>query len=249
ITQGSYNQASGFALGAELQTAYVRRLDVINRGFSGYNTDNALTVLDKILPTPQQARIKFLTVWFGANDCARAKKPLDQNVPIERFRSNLKAIVTHPAVVAHAPNIIFLTQPPIEETMLTDTAHQLGWDTTKVSQVADSQKYANVVKEVGQEEGIVVVDVWSKFMELAGWQEGAILPGAKEGGKNDILSSLLSDGLHLTSKGYKVIFEELLETLKANWPEYPPYKMPYEVKIDWEIAFGDQYWDVNNLSG
>lgn len=37
ITQGSFDQSRGFAFGAELQQAYVRRLDVMNRGFSyGY---------------------------------------------------------------------------------------------------------------------------------------------------------------------------------------------------------------------
>lgn len=44
ITQGSYAQERGFAFGAELTNRYVRRLDVINRGFSGYNTAQALKV-------------------------------------------------------------------------------------------------------------------------------------------------------------------------------------------------------------
>ena len=34
ITQGAWDQSRGFAMGAELASAYSRRFDVINRGFS-----------------------------------------------------------------------------------------------------------------------------------------------------------------------------------------------------------------------
>lgn len=44
ITQQSFSQERGFAFGAELSNQYVRKLDVINRGFSGYNTAQALKV-------------------------------------------------------------------------------------------------------------------------------------------------------------------------------------------------------------
>ena len=33
ITQGAWDQSRGFAMGAELASAYSRRLDVMNRGF------------------------------------------------------------------------------------------------------------------------------------------------------------------------------------------------------------------------
>jgi len=50
--------------------------------------------------------------------------------------------------------------------------------------------------------------------------------------------------LHLGPDGYKFVFEELLRVIKAKWPEYPPYRMPYAVKVPWELAFGDQMGDV-----
>jgi hypothetical protein len=56
-------------------------------------------------------------------------------------------------------------------------------------------------------------------------------------------------GLHLTPAGYKVVFEELVKVLREKFPEFPPYKMPYGVKVPWETARGDQFWDVNNLNG
>lgn len=44
ITQQSFSQERGFAFGAELSNQYVRKLDVVNRGLSGYNTAQALKV-------------------------------------------------------------------------------------------------------------------------------------------------------------------------------------------------------------
>jgi hypothetical protein len=56
--------------------AYVRRMDIINRGFrsvdqillwlnwltinSGYNTDHGLVCIENVLPTPAQATVRFL---------------------------------------------------------------------------------------------------------------------------------------------------------------------------------------------
>ena len=52
-------------------------------------------------------------------------------------------------------------------------------------------------------------------------------------------------GLHLNPEGYKVVFEELLKVMREKWPEYPPYKMPYAVKVPWEVDLGDMMWDVH----
>ncbi len=53
-------------------------------------------------------------------------------------------------------------------------------------------------------------------------------------------------GLHLGPKGYKLMFEEFKNVMVKNWPEYKPYKMPFTIKVPWEIELGDQFWDVNN---
>src|SRR5690242_17177642 len=36
---------------------YCRRIDVVKRGFSGYNTVNALSILPRILPSPRQSHV------------------------------------------------------------------------------------------------------------------------------------------------------------------------------------------------
>jgi hypothetical protein len=38
----------------------------------------------------------------------------------------------------------------------------------------------------------------------------------------------------------------MIKLLKDKWPEYPPYKMPYAVKVPWELELGSSFWDANN---
>ncbi|CZR67802.1 related to IAH1 Isoamyl acetate hydrolytic enzyme [Phialocephala subalpina] len=246
ITEGSSTQQRGFALAAELQAAYVRRLDVINRGFSGYNSDHALEVIGKVLPTPEQARIKFLTIWFGAND-ANKNLEMGQFVPAGRFKSNLISIINHPAIKAHSPNIILLTTPPFEENVLEKSRDDWGY-TGEVRKAGDAAEYAELVREVGKETGVSVLDVWGLFMEKVGWKAGESLPGSKALGESEILAKLLYDGLHVSPAGYKIVFEALIKLMKEKWPEYRPYKMPFVTKVAWEIELGDQMWDVKNDS-
>ena len=83
IVQDASSPERGFAFAAALQHAYIRRLDVVNRGLryrqwamecladsdSGYNTDQALAVLPHVIPPPHQARVRFLV-------CSRATRCL-----------------------------------------------------------------------------------------------------------------------------------------------------------------------------
>jgi lysophospholipase L1-like esterase len=72
ITQKSF-QVGGW--GAALTHAYQRKVDVVNRGFSGYNSRWALQLLDRIFPEDRAAgHILLATIFFGANDAALADR-------------------------------------------------------------------------------------------------------------------------------------------------------------------------------
>lgn len=243
ITQGSNDQSSGFALASELQAVYIRRLDIINRGYSGYNTDHALDVIEHTIPTVAQASVRFLVIWFGANDCNR-EPTSGQYVPLERFKQNLIAIISHPLVKAQSPKIILLTNPPVEETIIGDLLREMG-STNETRKAKDAADYASTVREVGKETKTPVLDVWAAFMEKTGWKLGdAVLPGSKESGKDLILSDLLYDGLHLSANGYRLVFDALVKLIIETWPEQNASKMPYSTKLPWELALGSSFWDV-----
>ena len=71
ITQRSF-QYGGW--GAHLANAYQRKVDVLNRGYSGYNSRWALQLLDRVLPAEKAGKILLATVFFGANDAALAER-------------------------------------------------------------------------------------------------------------------------------------------------------------------------------
>jgi hypothetical protein len=60
----------------------------------------------------------------------------------------------------------------------------------------DAKEYAHIVKAVGAETGMAVLDVWSIFMDKAGWKggEGEVLPGSLENGMSEVLGELSDDG-------------------------------------------------------
>lgn len=64
ITQRA-SEAGGWAVA--LSTYYQRRADVVNRGFSGYNTRMAVQLLERALPPLPEPPL-LATVFFGAND-------------------------------------------------------------------------------------------------------------------------------------------------------------------------------------
>jgi lysophospholipase L1-like esterase len=98
-------------------------------------------------------------------------------------------------VRVHNPNIILITPPPFEETMLVKLLEEWGAP-PPTRKAADAKLYAEIVKEVGREAGVPALDIWSAFMEKAGWKEGDTLPipGTLELGKSKELEELLYDG-------------------------------------------------------
>ena len=68
--------------------------------------------------------------------------------------------------------------------------------TTAVDRTAaQTARYATATCEVGRQCNVSVLDIWSVFMQMAGWRHGdTILPGSKKIDKKLIFSELLVDG-------------------------------------------------------
>ncbi|KIW07370.1 uncharacterized protein PV09_02215 [Verruconis gallopava] len=231
ITQHGYDPSvSGWV--AAVSNAYVRRLTVVNAGLSGYSTDQAVDVLPRMLPSPAQAKIRVFVVFFGANDArlpgtGEGSSP-EQHVPLAQFKENLRTIVTHPQVQEHGPKIVMITPPPVDEALLT----------RKNRQAAVTAEYAVQVRILARElarEGLDVkcLDIWTTFMQKCGWRHGGPLLGALgvEQDKTTGLPTLLSDGLHLTAGGNKLVSEELLQLIDREWPELTPMALRFRLPV------------------
>ncbi|KAN0083014.1 SGNH hydrolase-type esterase domain containing protein [Elaphomyces granulatus] len=219
ITQMSTDQNPGFSFYAALQQDYIRQIDVVNRGFSGYNTAHAIKVFPKFFPAPQMVRVRFLSIFFGTNDSV-----LDQyyqHVPLEDYKENLRAIVGHPLTRAQRPRILILTPPPVSEYMLEAIEDVRGSRTA-----SNTKRYADACREVANSLDIPVVDIWSAFMGIAGWHDGQALPGSKDIPRNVNLENLLTDGLHPSAQGYKIMYNEFMRVIRAVWPDQAPDALP-----------------------
>ena len=87
ITQYSFD-VGGW--GAKIADRFQRRLDVLNRGYSGYNTAWIKLVLTQILSST--APIDAATVLLGTNDSSLRELNPEQHIPLESFESNLRGI-------------------------------------------------------------------------------------------------------------------------------------------------------------
>jgi len=119
LTQFSFGDAAvtRFGWGSLLAGAYQRTADVLNRGFSGYNTRFAMDLVPKIFGSGEtKPQYLFVTVFLGANDAAIAGER--QHIPVEEYGENLAEIIKRiRGANEGSPDfpIIVMTPPPVDE--------------------------------------------------------------------------------------------------------------------------------------
>lgn len=91
ITQGGHSPEYVGWMG-RLEDFYGRKADVLNRGFSGYNTDWLCRMLnDLFLRLFRRRPPALVTIWVGANDATVESST--QHVPLWKFKQNLEKMV------------------------------------------------------------------------------------------------------------------------------------------------------------
>ncbi|RMZ82316.1 hypothetical protein DV738_g1720, partial [Chaetothyriales sp. CBS 135597] len=211
---------------------YIRRLDVVNRGFSGYTAPMGLNILPRFFPTLSSLspstdsnsidvapHVRLMTVFFGANDACLPGQL--QHVPLARYKQALGEIANHEVLRLHGTKLIFITPPPVDE-------HQLE-DGNKCRSAENTALYAAACREVVVSLGLPFVDLWSVFMTRAGWKgpgsDGKLI-GSLERERSSVLDELLSDGLHLTSLGYQLLWAELKALIESELSSEVPERLP-----------------------
>ncbi|KAL7567976.1 hypothetical protein ACA910_019684 [Epithemia clementina (nom. ined.)] len=215
ITQQAFGVDGHVGWASLLAARYSRRADVLNRGFSGYNTQLAVDKLlsrvftGPIMIPPTESGVEsinrtshalFCTVFFGANDAAMPGEK--QHVPIKTYEQNLVRIIEHiqSTLGNHTP-IVLLTPPPFDA-----EAWMKFRSLTKPGRSNEvAQSYGDVVKKVANKFGLAVVDTWILM----------------EGGSPK-KSSYLSDGLHLNEKGNRAVYEGLMSAIAKTYPHILP---------------------------
>lgn len=203
--------------GASLANHYSRSADVVLRGYSGYNTRWAARVAGRAVASIA-GPVSAVTVFFGANDAALPDRACAlQHVPLAEYKDNLRAIFAllkkrWPSVV-----VILITPPPVDEDgrLRYPYAHDFSGLPERTNAAAAA--YARACVEVARQWGLRAIDIWSRMQRFPGWEK-----------------SFLRDGLHLTPRGNRVLFEEVVFALKdANLSlEALPADLPLFSDID-----------------
>lgn len=212
ITQFSFN-ANGW--GADIADKLARKCDVVNRGFSGYNSRWAKVILPRLINSQNSAdnNIAAVTVFFGANDCALKDKNLQQHVPVQEYSENLKEITSYLASVGvSADRVIFITPPPVNEPAWEKECILKGSPLNRCNSAAG--QYAQACVLAASQCGADVLDLWTLM---------------QKGGQD--YSVYLSDGLHLSQKGNQFVAQHLWELLESRVADLP-FILPYWADVD-----------------
>ncbi|GEQ71030.1 hypothetical protein JCM33374_g4711 [Metschnikowia sp. JCM 33374] len=228
ITEYSNNQV-GFALAPALQHLYSRKLDIVTRGFSGYNTDQGRIVLRELLTADNAAsgHIKLMYIFLGTNDAATTF----QGVPLHRYAHNLSQMVK--LVASYGIKVIVVGPGLHDQALCRESWEEQGKPTEEpFSSNETMRKYADAARAVAAENGVPFVDLWAIFQQYGGWTTAELMANEAD------LEDLLADGIHYTPRGYEVFYDALVETIVANYPELMPsslkMNLPYYRDVDYD---------------
>jgi lysophospholipase L1-like esterase len=236
LTQFSFGDSvvgggGGVGWASLLSSAYQRRADVFNRGFSGYNTRHALEMVPKVF-APAEGGIVFATVFLGANDASLPGER--QHVSVEEYSENLSKIIVlirertaarkrEACGDADFP-IIVLTPPPVDNE---------AWKTWREIDYFDrtndhTRKYVEEAKKVAEKHNCTVLDTWEIL-----------------GGSSDVAEygKHLSDGLHLSESGNRLIFDALIGKIRSDFPHLAPMVDGDEKYGETGIPVEEKLWD------
>ena len=203
-----------------------RRVDVVNRGFSGYNSRWIRQILPTIAPQETLQTSVFATIFLGANDSVAEGQ--SQHCPLVEFRSNISAIVQHIRCVEPSIVIILITPPPIDHVTWANQKIP-GAETGRHS--SQVMPYAQTIRDLGAELHADVLDLW---------QEGPYKIEFED----------LCDGLHMGVKGNRKIFEgivNILQTRHSNLSHMPRYDCMDLHFPDWKELAGKSMEDTQAI--
>lgn len=196
-----------------------RRCDVINRGFSGYNSDQIKIILPKIFSEFKPESISGIILMLGSNDSAeRAPQDPIQHVELKKFSKNISCIADYILNWGVSrERIIFVTPPKI---------YDEKWQKVKGP---NTLHFDHLVRDYALEIIKIATNKSIKFFDFRQAME--------EYGSS--FHELLHDGLHLSKKGGNLLFKGLLPFLEGN--------ILNEIKInfpDWKNLTSSQQ-DIN----
>ena len=194
-----------FTVGSALTNAYTRKLDIIQRGYAGYNSRWAIRILEKIIEQHGND-IVIGTIFFGSNDSVE-KGP--QRVPLPEFVNNIKKMIGMMKQANIKPIIVGpgLIDRDVWDVLKSEEIEK-GWIRTNQF----FKEYVDALIDLTKDENVPFVNLQQSFLETSE-------------ANNEKWQKYLIDGLHFSGDGYRIFFERLMEMIELYYPEYSPDNM------------------------
>jgi lysophospholipase L1-like esterase len=242
ITEYAFNQFPGeskepqFCLGAGLQQAYARKLQILQRGFSGYTSRDAVPLAKSILKTEhddvsETKKIKIAYVFFGTNDARKNGKSSEnrQSIPLHDYIFNMRSIVEE-FLERNIPVIVIA--PGLHSQEL--------WDKNQPQDLITGDYRDNKTNKMYQDalvEAITDVPVIPLYDIMEKW--------LKTNSNNpDDYSTLLSDGIHYKGTGYRILYDAIIDAIETYYNKASPSTLPYRFPIYNELT-DDTFKSIN----
>ncbi|KAA8499956.1 Isoamyl acetate-hydrolyzing esterase 1-like [Porphyridium purpureum] len=185
--------------------------DVVVRGFPGYNTRHATHILPHLCAGWSRASEHHLdshplaqtpdvvTLFWGANDAATEG---EQRVPLGAYEQNLLKMCAYlRSVQSPGLKLILVTPPWVDQEMWDSFCKAEHACPSGLRRASNTAAYAAACTNAANLAGAACLDLFSIF----------------ESHPNR--SELLSDGLHMTAMGQRLLAEKWFECVKENYSE------------------------------
>ncbi|XP_074574439.1 GDSL esterase/lipase WDL1-like [Curcuma longa] len=218
--------------GAILADVYARKADILLRGYLGWNSRRAVQVVEEVFPKDAAVQPSLVIVYFGGNDSMDPHPSgLGPHVPLPEYVENMRKIATHLKSLSEKTRIIFLTSPPVNEEMFRGS--RIG---PLLSQSVRTNEliwmYSEACIKLCKEMDIKFIDMFNAIQKRDDWE-----------------TACFTDGIHLSSKGSKIVVAEIIKVLKtADWePSLYWNSMPTEFSEDspYDVIASDGVKTIN----
>ena len=192
-----------------------RKCDVINRGFSGYNTKHLRQILPQILGDFEPDFTCGVILMLGSNDSTSPANKI-QHVPLENFSENIKWIIDYLINkwgIKH-DKLILISPPKICDKKWRSVNNNSG--VTHFDNLVS--KYAEEAVKIAKETGLPYLDLYSLMNE-----------------KIDLYSDFLFDGLHLSKSGGEFLFNNLKPLIDTYIDKDLKFNYPYWRDLDKDV--------------
>lgn len=219
ITELSAASLGGqFSAFSQLQNDYVRRLEVVNRGFKGYTTAWAKYMINRIIEadTADGSDINLMTVFFGSNDAAINTQ---QHVPLKTFKKNIELITK--TALHRGIKVILIGPGLVDQRIHFDRSLENFWS------------YNRAVKEVADDNDVAFVDMYKAFSNAMGYKGKHPMNQTEFNKFNS--TRFFVDGLHFTGEAYTILYDQVIDNIRIRYPESDPVNIKYILPTSWEV--------------